>query len=120
MEVLDEDDKVTVRYDDEMVEDLQLSRERFQWLAPRAQSAGATPQLQAEMARLGAEGVVEMQLVPDAGAMSVGAAPSGPEAVGGTVSIHFSGVAIWCRGEVLAYDATQEVTLCSSNLAPSA
>lgn len=45
MEVLDEDDRVLVKYDDEMDEELHLLCERFQWLAPRAQSAGASSQL---------------------------------------------------------------------------
>lgn len=46
VEVLDEDDRVMVKYDDEMDEALQLLNERFQWLAPRAQTAGANSELQ--------------------------------------------------------------------------
>ena len=45
VEVLDEVDRVLVKYDDEMDEELHLLCERFQWLAPRAQSAGASSQL---------------------------------------------------------------------------
>ena len=62
-----------------------------------------------EMARLGAEGVAETPQVPDTSGMSMVRAPAGEAAVGGRVSVHFAGVGIWCRGEVLAYDATLEV-----------
>ena len=64
------------------------------------------------MARLGAEGVEETPQVPDTSDMESRHAPEGVAAVGGRVSIHFAGVGIWCRGEVLAYDAETEV-LCS-------
>ena len=46
MEVRGPDDEARVIYDDDMEEWLSLPRERFQWLAPRAQSAGGTPELQ--------------------------------------------------------------------------
>ena len=46
MEVRGADDEARVIYDDDMEEWLSLVQERFQWLAPRAQSAGGTPQLQ--------------------------------------------------------------------------
>ncbi|BDA40778.1 probable DNA mismatch repair protein MSH6 at C-terminar half [Coccomyxa sp. Obi] len=108
VEVLDEDDRVLVKYDDEMDEELHLLCERFQWLAPRAQSAGASSQLHMEMARLGAEGVEETPQVPDTSDMGFKGAPEGAAAVGGRISIHFAGVGIWCRGEVLAYDASRE------------
>ena len=39
-------DEARVIYDEGMEEWLSLMRERFQWLAPRAQSAGGTPELQ--------------------------------------------------------------------------
>lgn len=61
------------------------------------------------MARLGAEGVEDTPQVPDTSDMDPKRAPDGMEAVGGHVSIHFAGVGIWCRGEVLAYDASREV-----------
>lgn len=47
VEVRGADDEARVIYDDDMEEWLSLVQERFQWLAPRAQSAGGTPQLQA-------------------------------------------------------------------------
>jgi hypothetical protein len=71
--------------------------------------------MQDEMARLGAEGVSEAALrsAPQVGRalLPVGAttAPPGQAAVGGRVSIFFSGAGIWCCGEVLAYDAAKEV-----------
>ena len=46
MEVRGPDDEARVIYDDDMEEWLSLPQERFQWLAPRAQSAGGTPELQ--------------------------------------------------------------------------
>ena len=46
VEVRGPDDEARVIYDDGMEEWLRLPRERFQWLAPRAQSAGGTPELQ--------------------------------------------------------------------------
>ncbi len=46
MEVKGADDEARVIYDDDMEEWLSLAQERFQWLAPRAQSAGGTPELQ--------------------------------------------------------------------------
>ena len=46
MEVKGKDDEARVIYDDDMEEWLSLAQERFQWLAPRAQSAGGTPELQ--------------------------------------------------------------------------
>ena len=46
VEVKGEDDEARVIYDDDMEEWLSLAQERFQWLAPRAQSAGGTPELQ--------------------------------------------------------------------------
>ncbi len=46
VEVRGADDEARVIYDDDMEEWLSLVQERFQWLAPRAQSAGGTPQLQ--------------------------------------------------------------------------
>ena len=49
MEVLDDEDRVMVKYDDEMDEALQLLNERFQWLAPRAQTAGANAELQVRL-----------------------------------------------------------------------
>lgn len=46
MEVRDGASDAKVVYDDDMEEWLDLSKERFQWLAPRACSAGATSDLQ--------------------------------------------------------------------------
>ena len=46
VEVKGADDEARVIYDDDMEEWLSLAQERFQWLAPRAQSAGGTPELQ--------------------------------------------------------------------------
>ena len=46
VEVRGPDDEARVIYDDGMEEWLALPQERFQWLAPRAQSAGGTPELQ--------------------------------------------------------------------------
>lgn len=46
VEVKGSADEARVIYDDDMEEWLSLTRERFQWLAPRAQSAGGTPELQ--------------------------------------------------------------------------
>ena len=50
VEVKGEDDEARVIYDDDMEEWLSLAQERFQWLAPRAQSAGGTPELQVHIA----------------------------------------------------------------------
>ena len=49
VEVRGPDDEARVIYDDDMEEWLALPQERFQWLAPRAQSAGGTPELQVGM-----------------------------------------------------------------------
>ena len=80
---------------------------------------------QVEMARLGAEGVTETPQVPDMSGMKMVCAPEGEAAVGGRVSVHFASVGIWCRGEVLAYDASQEVAaqpllICTEARLPSA
>lgn len=50
VEVKGADDEARVIYDDDMEEWLSLAQERFQWLAPRAQSAGGTPELQVRTA----------------------------------------------------------------------
>ena len=64
-----------------------------------------------EMAQLGAEGVLDTPHIPDLGSApgQAGQAPPGEEAVGGQVTIHFAGAGVWCRGEVLAFDAAREV-----------
>ncbi len=49
MEVREEGEGVRCVYDDEMEEWLALPRERFQWLAPRAQSAGGGAALQVRL-----------------------------------------------------------------------
>ncbi len=73
-------------------------------------SLGARP-VQEEMAKLGAEGVSDGLCSPRAGGLP--AAPGGLAVVGGRVNIFCSGVGIWCRGEVLAFDPAKEVGLCS-------
>jgi hypothetical protein len=67
--------------------------------------------VQMEMAQLGAEGVLDTPHIPDLGSApgQAGQAPPGEEAVGGQVTIHFAGAGVWCRGEVLAFDAAREV-----------
>ena len=53
--------------------------------------------------------MAETPQMPDTTGMTMVRAPPGAAAVGGRVSVHFAGVGFWCRGEVLAYDATLEV-----------
>ena len=62
------------------------------------------------MAQLGAEGVLDTPRIPELPAGQPEQAPGADEAVGGRVTVHFAGVGVWCRGEVLAYDAAQEVS----------
>ena len=66
--------------------------------------------LQVEMAQLGAEGVLDTPHIPELPAGQLEQAPGAGEAVGGRVTVHFAGVGVWCRGEVLAYDPTREVS----------
>ena len=66
--------------------------------------------LQVEMAQLGAEGVLDTPHIPEHIAGQPERAPGAGEAVGGRVTVHFAGVGVWCRGEVLAYDPTREVS----------
>ena len=62
------------------------------------------------MAQLGAEGVLDTPHIPELAAGQSEQAPSAEEAVGGCVTIHFAGVGVWCRGEVLAYDSGRKVS----------
>ena len=66
---------------------------------------------QAEMARLGAEGVSDAPHAPDTAAAPLlgEAAPPDSRAVGGCVALHFAGGGAWCRADVLAYDDVREV-----------
>ena len=66
--------------------------------------------LQVEMAQLGAEGVLDTPHIPELPAGQPEQAPGAGEAVGGRVTVHFAGVGVWCRGEVLAYDPAREVS----------
>ncbi|CAL5225630.1 g8486 [Coccomyxa viridis] len=109
VEVKGADDEARVIYDDDMEEWLSLAQERFQWLAPRAQSAGGTPELQVEMAQLGAEGVLDTPHIPDLSSAQPERAPPAEEAIGGRVTVHFAGVGEWCRGEVLAYSTAKQM-----------
>ncbi len=61
--------------------------------------------LQVEMAQLGAEGVLDTPHIPDLSSAQPEQAPPAEEAIGGRVTVHFAGVGVWCRGEVLAYSA---------------
>jgi hypothetical protein len=61
---------------------------------------------------MGAVGVSHAPHAPDAAAAPLqgqARAPLGSEAVGGRVAIHFTGVGVWCSGEVIAYDDVREV-----------
>ena len=72
--------------------------------------------LQVEMAQLGAEGVLDTPHIPELPAGQPEQAPGAGGAVGGSVTVHFAGAGVWCRGEVLAYDPTREVS--SNKLQP--
>jgi hypothetical protein len=56
--------KFTIRYEDGNSEAVLLERERFQWVSPRAASAGYKPALHSLMQQLGADGVAK---APQAG-----------------------------------------------------
>ncbi|KAK9821750.1 hypothetical protein WJX81_002727 [Elliptochloris bilobata] len=102
LEVLGGEGECRVLYDDDMEERLTLPRERFRWLAPRARSAGATPELYAEMARLGADNSPPEPPLPPAVPASV-APPPGTAAVGTRVSVFCGATSRWCPGLVLAH-----------------
>ena len=61
------------------------------------------------MAQLAAEGVLDTPHIPDLSSAQPEQAPPAEEAIGGRVTIHFAGVGVWCRGEVLAYSAARQV-----------
>ena len=61
------------------------------------------------MAQLAAEGVLDTPHIPDLSSAQPEQAPAAEEAIGGRVTIHFAGVGVWCRGEVLAYSAAKQV-----------
>ena len=67
--------------------------------------------LQVEMAHLGAEGVLDTPHIPDLSSGQPEQAPLAEEAIGGKVTLHFAGVGVWCRGEVLSYNAAKQVCM---------
>eukprot|EP00884_Botryococcus_braunii_P019151 jgi/Botrbrau1/591/Bobra.0010s0056.1 len=90
-------------YDDGATDWIDLRRQRFRWLIPRAATAGCSPNLREEMLELGAEGLPKAPLAAVA-PQEVGLGPRGEAAVGWRLELYTAPQCRWYRAEVLAFN----------------